>query len=610
MTVPLIPREVLFGDPARYGPALSPAGDKIAYLAPAGGALNIWAGPAGGGAAVPVTYETDQPILSYAWAQDDRHLVYIQHDGDENTHLYRVDPVTGGVTDLTPFDGVQARIVKFDRRRPGQLLAALNLRDPRLHDAYVIDLASGELRLAAVNPGFVKWIADAGLCPRGGVGVAGDGGSTIAVAGDDGGWRTVYSGPPDETSSDQPVGFTADGSALHLLSASDADTVRLLRLDLRSGKREVVYADPGHDVVSVGLDPVTREPEHVVVERDRRHVEPLLPAVAADLQRVASVRRGDITLLSRDAGNRTWLVQYNSDDASAAYHLYHRPTGESTFLFSHLPQVDTYQLAQMEPFSFTSRDGLTVHGYLTFPPQQPRHHLPAVLAVHGGPWTRDRWGYRAEAQWLANRGYLCVQVNYRGSTGYGKQFRNAADREWGGRMQDDLLDAVAWVTGQGYADPRRTGIYGASYGGYAALLGATDSPELFRCAISVAGPCDLRTFIEAIPGYWRPQAARLHRRIGDPKADAGFLWSRSPLSRVAKIAVPVLVAHGARDPRVRQDEAERVVAAMRENSVPHEYLLFEDEGHGFVKPRNRLAFYAAAERFLARHLGGRCQDTS
>jgi dipeptidyl aminopeptidase/acylaminoacyl peptidase len=262
----------------------------------------------------------------------------------------------------------------------------------------------------------------------------------------------------------------------------------------------------------------------------------------------------------------------------------------------------------MEPFSFTGRDGLTIHGYLTFPSGSSGSALPAVLNVHGGPWARDIWGFNPEAQWLANRGYLCVQVNFRGSTGYGKSFVNAGDREWGAGMHDDLIDAVEHVVAKGWADRDRIGIYGGSYGGYAALAGATFTPDVFRCAVDIVGPVNLKTLIESIPPYWAPMVAQFHTRVGNPETEEDFLWSRSPLSKVDQIRVPLLIAQGANDPRVKQAESEQIVAALRERGIDHEYLLFPDEGHGFAKPENRLKFYAAAERFLARHLGGRYEE--
>lgn len=600
--VPRIPLTVLFGNPERSSPSLSPDGDHISYLAPGEGVNNIWVQSAITGEARPVTRETVRPVVTYSWAADSRHILYPEHNGDENTHLRAVNVLTGEDRDLTPYDGVQARLIKTELRSPRAALVGLNLRDQHLHDAYLVDLPTGELTKVAENPGFARWISDAYLRPRGAVRIDEAGGTEVLVHDGDGHWREIHQGVLEETSGDQPVGFSADGTGLYMLSAAEADTVRLLRIDVRTGIRQVVYADPAYDVVGVSADLATGEPEIAWVERDRRFAEPLTPSISGCVARLTQLHRGDMTVLSRDRTNEAWLVQYNVDDGPARYYRYNRHTGTSIFLFSHMSQLEGLSLARTEPFSFSARDGLTIHGYLTFPPGRPRRDLPVVLCVHGGPWTRDRWGYRAEPQWLANRGYLCLQVNYRGSTGYGKEFRNAGDRQWGARMQDDLLDALDWVSAKGYADPRRAAIYGASFGGYAALLAATHTPDVFRCVIAAAAPADLRTFLRSIPGTWSTQASRMYQRIGDPDADADMLWDRSPLSRIDQVHIPVLVAHGGRDPRVRREEAERIVAALREAGVPHEYLLFEDEGHGFVRPRNKLAFYTAAERFLERYM--------
>jgi dipeptidyl aminopeptidase/acylaminoacyl peptidase len=257
----------------------------------------------------------------------------------------------------------------------------------------------------------------------------------------------------------------------------------------------------------------------------------------------------------------------------------------------------------MESFSFTARDGRTIHGYLTFPLNVERHNLPMVLNVHGGPWVRDTWGYHPEAQWLANRGYICMQVNYRGSAGYGKDHMSAGDREWGGKMHDDLIDAVNWGIEKGYADPDRVAIYGGSYGGYAALVGATFTPDVFRCSVAIVGPSNLITFLDTIPPYWRPLLGMMKRRVGDTTVDRDFLLSRSPITYVDQIQIPMLIAHGANDPRVKQDESEQIVAAMEEKGIDYEYLLFPDEGHGFAKPENRMKFYRAADEFLEKHMG-------
>jgi dipeptidyl aminopeptidase/acylaminoacyl peptidase len=319
---------------------------------------------------------------------------------------------------------------------------------------------------------------------------------------------------------------------------------------------------------------------------------------------IGELQEGDFGLSSRDLEDRTWIVYYNVDDGPVSYYAWDRSAKTGEFMFYHKPDLAEYTLANMEPVSFESRDGLTIHGYITWPPDVPHENLPMVLNVHGGPWARDAWGYNAEAQWLANRGYACFQVNFRGSTGYGKEFLNAGDKEWGGKMHNDLVDAVEWAVAQGYADPDRVAIFGWSYGGYAALVGATFTPDLFACAVAGVGPSNLITFIETIPPYWTPLLDLFHRRVGNPETEKEFLESRSPLTKVDQIKIPMLIAQGANDPRVKQAESEQIVAAMEERGIPHEYVLFEDEGHGFLKSENRIKFYAIAEKFLADNLGG------
>jgi dipeptidyl aminopeptidase/acylaminoacyl peptidase len=604
----LIPRAVLFGNPTRLSPDISPDGTRLAYVAPVDGVLNVWVGGLDGDDFRPVTDDRDRGVRSFAWAHDNRHLIHVQdRGGDENWHLYATDLAAGGTRDLTPFERIQARVIAREKGFPGTLLVGLNRRTPELHDVYRLDLASGELTLIAENPGFVGWLADRQLEVRGAVRATPEGGLDVLVRdGADAPWQTLHAVGRDDALGTSPLGFTADGSALLMLSSRDVDTSRLLRMRL-DGSADVLFEDEHADVVGVLTDPDTREAQLVIVQRERADAVVLDPSIAADLEALRAVHPGDIRFASHDVANRTWLAAFTADDGPIAYYRYDRPSREARFLFTHQPELEGRTLARMEPFSFTARDGLTIHGYLTFPPGLGRTGLPAVLNVHGGPWARDAWGFDPQAQWLANRGYLCIQVNYRGSTGYGKSFVNAGDREWGAKMHDDLLDAVRWAIDRGHADPTRIAIYGGSYGGYAALIGAAFTPEVFRCAVDIVGPSNLRTLIDSIPPYWRPMIAQFHLRVGDPAADAELLWSRSPLSRADQIRIPLLIAQGANDPRVPQSESEQIVAALRENGIPHEYLLFPDEGHGFARPENRLRFYAAAERFLARHLGGRCE---
>ncbi|MDQ3680972.1 MAG: S9 family peptidase [Actinomycetota bacterium] len=610
MTGQLIPRDVLFGNPERVQPRISPDGRRLAYIAPVDGVLNVWVGELGGDEFQPVTDDRDRGIRQYFWAHDDRHLLYLQDKGgDENWRLYAVDLDTGNVRDLTPFDDVQAQVVDASKNHPDRILVGLNKDNPELHDVYRLDLASGELAKVVENPGFLDWVADADLRVRGGSAPTPDGGMNVMVRdteSDD--WRVLFEVSQEDALTTGVVGFTADGERLHVITSRGANAGRLVRMNLADLGEEVIAEDPTYDVSDVVIHPDTRQVQLVAFLRERVGWQVLDPTVAEDVDAMRALHPGDMGLVGRDHADCVWLAAFTADDGPASYYAFDRESKEATFLFEHQPALSNYALSSMEPFSYVARDGLTVHGYLTFPAGVERAGLPAVLNVHGGPWGRDTWGFDPEAQWLADRGYLCVQVNFRGSTGYGKDFVNAGDREWGARMHDDLLDAVAWVVDQGYADPERVGIYGGSYGGYAALVGATFTPEVFRCAVDLVGPSNLKTLIESIPPYWAPLLSTFHTRVGNPETEEDFLWSRSPLSKVGNVNIPLLIAQGANDPRVKQAESEQIVAALREKGIDHEYLLFEDEGHGFAKPENRLRFYAAAERFLAQHLGGRCED--
>jgi dipeptidyl aminopeptidase/acylaminoacyl peptidase len=614
----LIPRQVLFGNPERVRPRISPDGTQLAWIAPSDGVLNVWVAPANQGkdqgigwsAARVVTDDSDRGIRMFAWAHDGRHLLYVQDaGGDENWRLHDVDLATMQRRDLTPFDNVQTQLIAAEKKFPTEILIGLNKDNPQLHDVYRLDLTTGELAKEVVNPGFVGWLADSQLVVRAGVAPQPDGSLILMVRGSaDEDWRALLTIPAEDALTSTPVAFSDDGASLLAVSSVGADTGRLVRIDLATGTAGVLAGDPDSDVTDVRLHPDTREPQIVTFLKDRSEYLVLDPDVEADLAAIRALHPGDPSFADADDADRTWLIGFTNDTGAVPYYSYDRDTRTGQFLFEHQPELSRYELAPMEPFSFTSRDGLTIHGYATFPPGAGREGLPMVLNVHGGPWARDAWGFNPEAQWLANRGYLCVQVNFRGSTGYGKAFVNAGDREWGGRMHDDLVDALAFATGQGWADPGRVAIYGGSYGGYAALVGAAFTPELFCCAVDIVGPSNLKTLIETIPAYWAPMISQFHRSVGDPAKDADFLWSRSPLSRADNISIPLLIAQGANDPRVKQAESEQIVAALVKAGIEHEYMLFPDEGHGFAKPENRLRFYAAAERFLARHLGGRAEE--
>jgi dipeptidyl aminopeptidase/acylaminoacyl peptidase len=611
----LIPRRVLFGNPERVLPRISPDGTRLAWIAPHEGVLNVWVAPVGDdgvdwSAARVVTDDTDRGIRVYAWAHDGRHVLYLQdRGGDENWRLHDVDLSTMQRRDLTPFEGVRTELIAVEKKFPTEILVGLNRDNPELHDVYRLNLIDGELVKEEDNPGFIDWVADTQLVVRAGIAPQPDGGIVLMVRdghGDE--WRPLLTVPAEDAMTSGPIAFSEDGRSMLALSSVGADTGGLVRIDVATGDTELLARDPETDVTGIRLNPDTREPQIVMFEKDRVEYQVLDREVDADLAAIRALNPGDPVFADADDADETWLVAYNNDTSATSYYNYDRRNRRGSFLLDTRPELAQYELAPKEPFTFTARDGLTIHGYVTFPPGAERSGLPMVLHVHGGPWARDSWGFDPAAQWLSNRGYLCVQVNFRGSTGYGKAFVNAGNREWGGKMQDDLTDAVGYVLGQGWADPARVAIFGGSYGGYASLAGAAFTPDLFCCAVDIVGPSNLKTLIETIPPYWAPMIAQFHTRVGDPDKDAEFLWSRSPLARARDIKIPLLIAQGANDPRVKQAESEQIVAALTEAGIEHEYMLFPDEGHGFAKPENRLRFYAAAERFLARYLGGRAED--
>jgi dipeptidyl aminopeptidase/acylaminoacyl peptidase len=604
--VKLIPLDVLLGHPERAAPQLSPDGTRLSYLAPLDGVLNVFVGDAGADNDRPVTRDTDRGIQGYLWTHDNRHIMYVRDkDGSENYRLYDVDLETGTERDLTPMEDVQCRIIAHRKRFPSDVLVGINKDNPQLHDVYHLDLTSGELRKVVENPGFLGWVVDDELVVRGAVTPTPDGGMVVLIRDDESSdWRPILEVPPEDAETTGPVGFTKDGAGLYLRTSVGSNTGRLVKMDIATGDVEAIAEDPTYDITGVIMHPDTREIQGVVVYRERAEYQIFDDDIRGDFETLERLHAGELMVTDRNHDDTTWLVAYDDDRGPVKFYTWDRKAKSATFLFAHRPELNDYPLVPMEPFAFTTRDGLTVHGYLSFPPEVKRTNLPAVLVVHGGPWMRDGWGLDPEAQWLANRGYVCVHVNFRGSSGYGKDFMNAGNRQWGAKMHDDLLDAIDHLVGQGLVDRDRVAIYGGSYGGYAALCGATFTPDVFCCAISMVGPSNLNTLINSFPEYWKPMIALWHKRVGE---DPDFLWSRSPLSKVDNIRIPILVAQGENDPRVKRAESEQIVAAMKERGIDHEYVMYPNEGHGFAKPENRVDFYHRADRFLAKHLGGRSE---
>ena len=619
----IIPRKVLFGNPSYWTPKISPDGRLIAYRAPFKGKLSLWVKTRGKNDDQPLTDAKNgdaQTIkgIGYFWAADSRNIFYLQdNEGNENWRLFSVDIYTKEVKDLTPFNNVQVQIVAMDQNHPHELLIDMNRENPRLRDVYKVNLRTGSVKMVAKNTGDIRaWFADSQFRVRGALKAANYGGLELLVRENEStDWRKVVCWGLDNSENSYPVGFSKDGKFFYLFDSCGSITSRLVKLNLLTLESDIIFEDLEYDLyrgVVFGVDNIMKNPDSyeiqaVSISRARSEWEILDDSIRDDFVHIQALEDGDFFFSSRSYDDKIWTIGFVRDDGPESYYIYDRTSKTAEFLFYVDPELANYRLAKMEPISFKSRDGLTIHGYITFPPGKERKNLPLVLHPHGGPWHRNVWGYDPDAQWLANRGYICLQVNFRGSTGYGKYFVNAAIREWGGKMHNDLVDSVNWAVEQGYADPEKLAIYGGSYGGYATLVGATFTPELFKCAISVAGPNNLVTLLESFPSYWSTRMARWYARVGHPEKDLDFLKSRSPLFKVNQIKIPVMIVHGANDARVTKEEIDQFVEAMRKRNLDYEYLLFPDEGHGLRKPENREKFYSAAEKFLSKYLGGRIE---
>lgn len=609
MTVPLLPRAVLFGDPSVASPRISPDGTELAWLGPVDGTLQVHASAMSELTSPRVLTQEARSVLFFFWAFDRRHLIYLTDtDGDENWHLVAVDLQTGRTRALTPTDGVQAGIDRVDHRHPHQIAVSLNIDDPHWPDLYRIDLRDGSRTKILDNPGLASFVVGSDLEARGGTLVRDDGGMKIVVREPDGTWSGVLAVGHEDALSTDVLGITADHRRLWVVSSADRATGRLLAIDVADGTRTPIAGHPDFDIAGARLNPHTGEVQFSAVLADRLIYTAHDPAVQADLAGLARVERGDMVLHGGDQADRVWIVAFIGDTHAARYYAWDRDTRSARPLMDQMPQLAADSLAPMESLTMRARDGLELPGYLTLPLHGPRTELPCVVLVHGGPWARDQWGFQPEPQWLADRGYACLQVNFRGSTGYGKALTNAGDRQWGAEMQDDLVDAVQQLIERGVVDRSRVAIMGGSYGGYAALMAAVRDPDVFCCAVDLVGPTNLVTFSRSLPAAWTPLLAQFRHRLGDPYRDADLLWSRSPLAHLDGLRVPLLIAQGGNDPRVPAAESEQLVEALRSRGIEHEYLFFPDEGHNLVRTENRLRFYAAAERFLGRHLAGRVED--
>jgi dipeptidyl aminopeptidase/acylaminoacyl peptidase len=616
--VPLIARRLLFGNPERASPSLSDDGKWLAFRAAVNGVMNVWVAPADTPAeARAITNDTSRGIRQYFWAYTNAHILYLQDKGgDENWRVYVVDVTSGATRDLTPFDKVAAQIQEVSRKSPEDILIALNNRNAQFHDIHRVNIVTGRRTLLQQNDGYAGFLTDDDYKVRFAMRFLPDGGMDMLRHAAAGRFEPFQRIGPDDVLTTQPLGFDKSNQRLYLIDSRNRDTSALFSHDLAAGTPTLLAEDARSDAEGVLMHPEDKTVQAVSFNYDRMRWQVLDSAIAEDLKYLQGVTDGEVRVPSRTRDDARWIVSYVKDRGPIRYYLYDRPRRAASFLFSSRPALDSVSLAQMHPRAIKARDGLTLVSYLSLPvwadpdaDGRPAAPLPTVLLVHGGPWGRDAWGYNSLHQLLTNRGYAVLSVNFRASTGFGKKFVNAGNLEWGGKMHDDLIDGVNWAIAERIADRTKVAIMGGSYGGYATLAGLTFTPDVFAAGVDIVGPSNIVTLLNTIPPYWAPQIELFTTRVGDHRTEEGrkFLASRSPLTHVERISKPLLIGQGANDPRVKQAESDQIVSAMQAKNIPVTYTLFPDEGHGFARPENNIAFWAITEAFLARHLGGRSE---
>jgi len=620
----LIARDIFFGNPERANVQISPNGKHLSWLAPVNGVLNVWVAPIEKpDAAKSITADTTRPVRAYYWAYDNKHVLYQQDTGgDENWHIYSVEVASGKAKDITPLDKpdskVASRIQAISHRVPGKVIIGVNERSPQFHDSYEVDIASGKKKLLLKNDSFAGYVFDDDMQAKLALQPTPDGGMVVkrGAHGKPGEWEDFIKVPQDDVLTTQPLGFDKFGKYVYMWDSRGRDTAALTVMALKFAQGKVVAEDPKADGADVLIHPTDNTIQAVSFTYDRTHWKVLDKRVQPDFDKLEKLATGEFAVSSRTLDDRKWIVVSYSDAGPARYYLWDRGKKKETYLFSNRPALEKLELAAMKPVVIPSRDKLDLVSYLSLPVGSdkdgngvPEQALPMVLLVHGGPWARDEWGFNPIHQLLANRGYAVLSVNFRGSTGFGKKFTNAGNREWGGKMHDDLVDAVQWAVKSGVADAKRVCIMGGSYGGYATLVGLTFTPDLFTCGVDIVGPSNLITLMQTVPPYWMPMVNVFRARVGDWSTEEGKkeLLARSPLTHAGKLKRPLLIGQGANDPRVKQAEAEQMVKALQAKKIPVTYVVFPDEGHGFARPENSLAFWAVTEAFLSAYLGGTFQ---
>lgn len=617
---PLIERQSLFGNPSRSQGRLSPDGKWLSFIAPKDGVMNIWVAPISTPSqARSLTDEKKRPIRAYFWAPDSQSILFVNDKGgDENFLLYGVNVTTGEQKTLTPFDKTRVQVVAVSNLIKDRILVGLNNRDAHWHDVHSLDLKTGKLTLVLTNTGsYAGFLADDTLTLRGASRPNASGGNDFfKIVSNKVDEKPFASTTLEDSQTTFPAGFTTDGKTLYWIDSRGRDKAALIAQDVATEKTTVVAESNKADIGGALSNPQTGKIEGYSVTYLKTEWTAVDPAVKGDLDFLNKNLKGEIGVTSRTYADDLWTVGVDSVTAPPALYLYDRKAKTLKLLYVSRPELANATLSPMQPVEIKTRDGLTEVSYLTLPPGsdangdgRPDKPLPMVLFVHGGPWARDAYGYNPYHQWLANRGYAVLSVNYRGSTGFGKSYISAGDLQWGTKMHDDLIDAVDWAIKTGVTTKDKVAIMGGSYGGYATLVGMTFTPDTFVCGVDIVGPSNLATLLQTIPPYWEAVKVQFYKRMGDPTTEEGkkLLHDRSPLFKADAIKRPLLIGQGANDPRVNQRESDQIVKVMGDKNIPVTYVLFPDEGHGFARPENNIAFNAIAEQFLAKNLGGRSE---
>ena len=600
-TASQIPLRDFFRNPELSSLELSPDGKQVAFLAPVERRLNLFVQEVSGENPRQVTDVRDRDIGGYFWKNANT-LIYLKDDGgDENYHLYAVDIVSGQTRDLTPFPGVRAGIVDDLEDIEDEVLIDMNQRRLDVFDVYRLNVKTGEMTLVAENPGnYIGYLTDHAGKVRVALAKDAEQNRNILLYRDTEQQEfrpIITTGFKDQVS---PYFFSADNRHLYATSNIGRDRKALVLIDPATGKEiQTLFAHPEVDVGGAGWSRLRKVLTSVGYTTDKSHrhfFDDKIRKIYATLEK--QLPGYEVALTSIDKAEEQFVVRTYSDKSRGAYYLFNAKTGALKKWRDLSPWLNERDMADMRPISFKSRDGLTIHGYLTLPKGKEARNLPVVVNPHGGPWVRDTWGFNSEVQLLANRGFAVLQMNYRGSTGYGRAFWEAGFKQWGRKMQDDITDGVEWLIKQGIADPKRVAIYGGSYGGYAVLAGLAFTPEVYACGIDYVGVSNIFTLMKTIPPYWKPLMAEFYEKVGHPEKDEELLRSVSPVFHADKIKVPLFIAQGARDPRVNKAESDQMVAALAARGVKVEYMVKDNEGHGFRNEENRFEFYEAMEKFL------------